>query len=86
VHATYTGDGGKEHQVFSVVPVHGETVEQVWKRFGSRWITLEVDGAPVRARKVPYRGLVGVKRTDSGIVGVSDAANKEELLARLKGL
>jgi len=85
VHATYE-DAGKEHQVFVIAPAVGVSADTVWKQLSSSWTAVEHEGFAILAKRVPYRGLVGVKKGKGGISGVADAADKAELIARLESL
>ncbi|MDX2437532.1 MAG: hypothetical protein QNL88_10840 [Acidobacteriota bacterium] len=84
VHATYTDDAGSEYQVFVVLTTDEVTEDIVWQKLVSRWKEIELGGDPVLFREVPYSGLVGVIRSDSGIIGVANAADKNQLLDRLE--
>jgi len=82
VFADYADDGEETWQGFVVIP---EDASAVWEALAAEWESPEHDGSPVLFREVPYRGFVGVMKTDGGVFGVSGAANQEELLARLEG-
>jgi hypothetical protein len=84
VHATYRNQAGAERQVFQIVPEG--SVDAAWQALASRWTAVAHEAFPVLARKVPYRGLVGVRRVGDRIVGVADAADTAELLDRLAQL
>ncbi len=83
LHAKLTGS---EAQVFVVVPGDKLSVDGIWQALAAKWVAVEHPGRPILARKVPYHGLVGVIRSSSGILGVTDAASKEELATTLEGL
>jgi len=82
VFAEYGGDEGEAWQGFVVLP---EAASSVWETLAGQWNSVELGGAEVLFREVPYRGFVGVMRTDSGIFGVSGAPDQEALLTRLEG-
>ncbi len=54
-----------------------------WNDLAGRWESMEHAGRTVLYRTIPYRGLVGVIRTEQGILGVSGAADRAEMLHRL---
>jgi hypothetical protein len=84
VHAAYTDDAGAEFQAFVVLPTDEVTADDVWQKLSSRWKEIDVGGEPVLFREIPYSGLVGVIRSGSGIIGVANAADKNQLLDRLE--
>ncbi len=55
----------------------------VWETLADRWDSFEHDGLTVLFREVPYSGLVGVTRTDTGMFGVSGAVDEIHLRERL---
>ena len=83
VHAAYTDDAGLEYQTFVLLQTDEVTTNDVWQKLASRWQEIDLDGEPVLFREVPYSGLVGVIRSNGGIVGVANAADEEQLLDRL---
>ncbi|UCG87874.1 MAG: hypothetical protein JSW71_04830 [Gemmatimonadota bacterium] len=82
LYAEYEGSEGETWQGFVVLPRAASTV---WDQLAERWASLEHNGHTVLFREVPYSGLVGVTRTDSGVFGVSGAADETELRERLGG-
>ena len=83
VHAAYTDDTGSEYQVFVLLQTDEITADDVWQKLTSRWQEIDHGGEPVLFREVPYSGLVGVIRSNGGIIGVTNAADEEQLLDRL---
>jgi len=81
VYADYEGNEGETWQGFVVLP---SAASDVWEALADRWESLEHDGLTVLFREVPYSGLVGVTRTDSGMFGVSGAADETQLRQRLR--
>jgi hypothetical protein len=81
VHAGYTDESGDEYQAFAVL---GGSADEVWAQLESEWQALELDGAPVRFREVPYSGLVGAFRLDGQLVGATGATDESQLLERLR--
>ena len=80
VFADYEGADGQTWGGFVVLP---STASEVWEALAERWGSFEHDGLTVLFREVPYSGLVGVTRTDSGMFGVSGAADEAQLRERL---
>ncbi len=83
VHAAYTDDTGSEYQAFVLLQTDEVTADDVWQKLTSRWQEIDHGGEPVLFREVPYSGLVGVIRSNGGIIGVTNAADEEQLLDRL---
>jgi hypothetical protein len=83
VHAAYTDDAGYEYQAFVLLQTGEVTADNIWQELASRWQEIDLAGEPVLFREVPYSGLVGVIRSNGGIIGVADAADEEQLLERL---
>jgi len=54
-----------------------------WDALAGRWDALDHGGEQVLYREIPYRGFVGVKQTEQGILGVSGAADLATLLSQL---
>ncbi|UCC72313.1 MAG: hypothetical protein JSV86_18395 [Gemmatimonadota bacterium] len=80
LYADYEGREGETWQGFVVLP---SAASNVWEALADRWESFEHDGLTVLFREVPYSGLVGVTRTDSGMFGVSGAADETQLRERL---
>jgi hypothetical protein len=77
VHAVYTDAAGSEYHMFVTL------APDAWETLTSRWQPTELGGEPVLYREVPYSGLVGVIRSDNGIIGVANADDEEQLLTLL---
>jgi hypothetical protein len=82
IYADFEGSEGETWQGFVVLPSAASTV---WDVLADRWESFEHHGHTVLFREVPYSGLVGVMRTDSGMFGVSGAADEAQLRERLGG-
>ena len=80
LYADYEGSEGETWEGFVVLP---SAASNVWEALADRWESFEHDGLTVLFREVPYSGLVGVTRTDSGMFGVSGAADETQLRERL---
>ena len=81
LYAQYEGSEGETWEGFVVLP---SAASDVWDALADRWESFEHDGLTVLFREVPYSGLVGVTRTDSGMFGVSGAADETQLRERLR--
>jgi hypothetical protein len=86
VFAEYSGGGDETWQGFVVLPPAGSSPGTVWDALAAEWTSLEGAGLTALYREIPYSGLVGVAMTDGSIVGVSGAADQEELASRLESL
>ena len=73
IYAEYRGSEGETWEGFVVLP---SAAPAVWEALADRWDSFEYDGLTVRFREVPYSGLVGVTRTESGMFGVSGAPDE----------
>jgi len=56
----------------------------LWTDLAEAWESLKHRGTTILMREIPYRGLVGVVRTDRGIMGVSGAEDLARLIERLE--
>jgi hypothetical protein len=81
VTAVYQGRAGDTWQGFVVLP---SASSRVWQALSDRWGSFEHDGHTVRFREVPYTGLVGVTRTETGMYGVTGAADETQLRSRIE--
>jgi hypothetical protein len=80
LYADYEGSDGASWEGFVVLP---SAASDVWETLADRWDSFEHDGLTVLFREVPYSGLVGVTRTDTGMFGVSGAVDEIHLRERL---
>ncbi|MCD4751359.1 MAG: hypothetical protein K8R59_18465 [Thermoanaerobaculales bacterium] len=83
ISAEYDTGAGAVTQLFVMLPPEGTTVDTVWQSLASKWKAVSHEPKPVLAKKVPYRGLVGVIRTGENIFGVAGSENEETLLKSL---
>ena len=86
LYAEYSAGEAESWQGFAMVSSASSPAEAVWERLSGAWESLEYEGHMVLYREIPYRGLVGVVRTEQGIVGASGAADEAQLWHRLEGL
>jgi hypothetical protein len=84
VHAEYSDEGGRNWLGFLMFLPSGSPTP--WTEGTGGWASLEYDGRVVHFREVPYRGLVGLVRTEQGFLGVSGSSDRADLLRRLTGL
>ncbi|KPJ88036.1 MAG: hypothetical protein AMS18_13860 [Gemmatimonas sp. SG8_17] len=82
LYADYEDSAGDTWRGFVVLP---SAASDVWEALADQWESLEHNGHTVLFREVPYGGLVGFTRTDSGMFGVSGAADETQLRERLEG-
>lgn len=83
IYAEYAGEDGETWEGFAMVAPDPASAESQWNTLASQWDTADHDGSEVLFREIPYRGLVGVVRTEQGIFGASGAEDQAELLGRL---
>jgi hypothetical protein len=83
IHAEYAGDGGETWEGFAMLAHDPSSAEATWNALVGRWDAVDHGGNQVLLREIPYRGLVGVTRTEQGIFGASGAADQTELFNRL---
>jgi hypothetical protein len=86
MYAEYAEDGAEPWQGFAMLPSEHESVDAIWERLSGAWDSTEHGGNTVLFREIPYQGLVGVVRTQQGIIGASGAADQAQLMARIEGL
>jgi hypothetical protein len=86
VWAEYRKEDGGTYKVFRMLPPTGKDLDAVWKGLAVKWKAVEHGPGPVLATEIPYRGIVGVRRSGDAIFGVSDCESQTELLARLQEL
>ena len=86
LYAEYADADGQTWEGFVVLPPAGSSPASVWEALATEWDSLQEDGRTVLYKEVPYRGLVGVVRTERSVLGVSDAPNQGALLQRLDDL
>lgn len=84
ISANYVADVGAVTQLFVMLPPEGATLDTVWQSLAHKWKAVPHEPEPVLAKKVPYRGLVGVIRTDEGIFGIAGSESEEALLKSVK--
>jgi hypothetical protein len=86
LYAEFSNDGAEAWQGFAMLFPPHSSAESTWERLAGAWESVEHGDRTVLFREIPYRGLVGVMRTDQGIVGASGAADQAQLLSRLNSL
>ncbi len=86
LYADYVGMEGQTWEGFVMLPPAGSTLNSTWEALAEKWDSTEDNGRTVLYKEVPYRGLVGVVRTEQSILGVSGAPDPAALLRRLEDL
>ncbi len=85
VHATYRW-GDEEFVLFCILADEGEEQGAVWARLEAKWTRLKGKKCRMLYREIPYRGLVGVARTETGLLGISGRVDEGQLKSRLAEL
>ena len=86
LYAEFSDDGAEAWQGFAMLASSHSPAESIWDRLSGAWESIEHEGHTVLYREIPYRGLVGVVKTEQGVVGASGATDQAQLLRRLEGL
>jgi hypothetical protein len=86
VHARYSDETGAGYQVFVVLPSGEGSSDEPWDALAQLWQQIDHDAMPVLFREIPYEGLVGVMRSEAGLLGVAGVETQEALLERLESL
>lgn len=81
IHADYSYGGEASWQGFVVLP---SAASGVWEDLSSTWESVEHQGTQVLVTEVPYSGFVGVTRRGDEVLGVAEAQDRDEMLARLE--
>ena len=83
ISADYNDGAGATLQLFVMLPPDGSSTDAVWNDLAANWKAVPNEPDPVLAKKVPYRGLIGLKRTSKGIFGISGATDETTLIEGL---
>ncbi|MFC2088854.1 DUF6599 family protein [Calditrichota bacterium] len=83
VFADYMDDTESKFQYFIIIPKSENTPEIIWDKLVARWQPIEKKSFPILYKKIPYKGLIGVIKTNQGIIGVTDSADEVEMIQRL---
>lgn len=86
VAAKYPAKKEKTFQAFYMIPTESKTIDKIWTTLEGKWKSTKVKKKPVLFKQIPYKGYVGVIRTDKGIFGVSDSEKEKEMKKRLEQL
>ncbi|MGD8727494.1 MAG: hypothetical protein PVH40_07605 [Gemmatimonadales bacterium] len=86
IHAEYAGEDGETWEGFAMLAEDPAAAEAAWNALASEWESVDHGGNEVLFREIPYRGLVGVTRTEQGVFGASGAADQAELFGRLEAI
>jgi len=82
LYAEYSRDGEGSWEGFVVLP---ESAATVWEVLTGSWERTEHGGETVLYTEVPYSGFVGLARRGDLLLGVAEAADRDQMLARLEG-
>jgi len=82
LYAEYSREGEAGWEGFVVLP---ESAGNVWEALTGSWERTELGGETVLYTEVPYSGFVGVARREDILMGVAEAADRDQMLARLEG-
>ncbi len=83
VFADYSEKPDSKFQYFTLIPEAGETSENIWQKLSEKWIKLDDEDYNILFKKIPYKGIIGIRKTDKGIFGVTDSKSENELIERL---
>ena len=81
IYAEYTVEGEENWLGFIMRLPPGSS--SPWTGLTGRWKSTQLNGLTVLYSEIPYRGMVGIVQTEQGIMGVSGAADRGEMLHRL---
>ncbi len=84
IFADYQGKGDSEFQYFRMILGAKETGQSVWDRISTKWKAKKIKDCPVLYKEIPYKGIVGIIRTDDGLFGVTDCEKEKEMQQRLE--
>jgi hypothetical protein len=82
LYAEYSLGGEEPWQGFRVLP---SAAPSVWSALSDAWESTDLDGEVVLFTEVPYSGFVGVMRRGDAVIGVAEAPDQAQMLARLEG-
>lgn len=86
VHARYELDGIGEVTAFLMLPARGGSVDDLWSGLAGGWQERTLAGRTTLTREVPYSGLVGMVRTEQGLLGVAGAEDAAQLETAFQAL
>ena len=78
IFADYKGKGDSEFQYFRMILGGKETVQSAWDRINAKWNATKLKDYPVLYKEIPYKGIVGVIRTDDELFGVTERGASHE--------
>lgn len=81
LYADYSVAGEESWQGFVVLP---SAAAGVWEALTSTWESVDQQGTQVLFTEVPYSGFVGVTRSGDQLLGVAEAPDRDQMLARLE--
>jgi hypothetical protein len=84
LYAEYKTDAETSFQYFIIITENKNSHDDIWKKFTKKWKYIENKEFPILFRKIPYKGLVGILKTENGIIGVTNSNTESELKDRLQ--
>ena len=85
LYAKYTGEKDETFQYFVIIMPPDQPIKTVWVPLTLKWKPATHAGHSILFREVPYKGKLGVIKTESGIFGATNADTEKDLLRRLAG-
>ena len=70
-------EGENKYKIFYFVDSKNNPAN-IWSRFDQEWEIEKSSSSPIKMRAIPYQGVVGLIKTDSGIFGVAELEEKEK--------
>lgn len=83
LYAKYNGDKGEKFQYFAIILPPDEPIKTVWVPLMLQWKPARHAGHSILYREVPYKGKLGVIKTESGVFGATNAETEKDLLRKL---
>ena len=82
VYAKYEDTDERTFERFLLI-TNDSSPQDSWQTISSKWEKSTYKGFTVLIKEIPYRGFVGIVKTEGGICGVTEAADEKEVRARL---
>jgi len=84
IFAKYKNSNDEDYQYFSLIPTKNESLDVIQANIRKKWRIIELNEIEVYVKTIPYHGLCGIIFTKKGSLGVTNAANQEQLVERLQ--
>ncbi len=82
LHADYAFSDKITGKVFIIASDSGAA--ETWQALAKKWKAKEMAGQSVLLKTVPYKGSIGIAKTESGLIGISGFESEADLLVQLK--